>query len=90
MGFKRVNTVKIVSIICAIVFFVLSIILIIEFVNIANLKQKEKQLNLRLQEVTSSISETTKQANYLNSNEYLEDYARENLGWGKNGEVIYK
>ena len=90
MGFKKANAVKIISIVCAVLVFALIIVLIFEFVNIANLKNKEKALNLRLNQVEQSIIETTNQNNYLTSSEYLEDYAREVLGWGKDGEIIYK
>lgn len=90
MGFKKANVVKIISIVCAVLVFALISVLIYEFVNIANLKSKEKALSLRLNQVEQSIIETTNQNNYLTSSEYLEDYAREVLGWGKNGEVIYK
>ncbi len=90
MKFKKVNAVKLISIICAVLFFALTIILIVEFVNIANLNNKEKQLQTRLSDVEQSIVDVTNQNNYLNSSEYLEDYAREVLGWGKDGEVIFK
>lgn len=90
MKFKKFNAVKLISIICAVLFFALTIILIVEFVNIANLNNKEKALQARLSDVEQSIVDVTNQNNYLNSSEYLEDYAREVLGWGKDGEVIFK
>lgn len=90
MKFKKFNAVKLISIICAVLFFALTIILIVEFVNIANLNNKEKALQARLSDVEQSIVNVTNQNNYLNSSEYLEDYAREVLGWGKDGEVIFK
>ncbi len=90
MKFKKLNVVKLISVICAILFFALVIILIVEFINIANLNNKEKALQKRLSDVEQSIVNVTNQNNYLNSSEYLEDYAREVLGWGKDGEVIFK
>ena len=90
MKFKKLNVVKLISVICAILFFSLVIILIVEFINIANLNNKEKALQKRLSDVEQSIVNVTNQNNYLNSSEYLEDYAREVLGWGKDGEVIFK
>ena len=90
MKFKKLNVVKLISVICAILFFALVIILIVEFINIANLNNKEKELQKRLSDVEQSIVNVTNQNNYLNSSEYLEDYAREVLGWGKDGEVIFK
>ena len=82
MKFKKLNVVKLISVICAILFFALVIILIVEFINIANLNNKEKALQKRLSDVEQSIVNVTNQNNYLNSSEYLEDYAREVLGWG--------
>ena len=61
-----------------------------KLINIANLNNKEKALQKRLSDVEQSIVNVTNQNNYLNSSEYLEDYAREVLGWGKDGEVIFK
>lgn len=90
MKFKKFNAVKLISVICAVLFFALTIILIVEFINIANLNNKEKALQARLSDVEQSIVNVTNQNNYLNSSEYLEDYAREVLGWGKDGEVIFK
>ena len=90
MKFKKLNVVKLISVICAILFFALVIIWIVEFINIANLNNKEKALQKRLSDVEQSIVNVTNQNNYLNSSEYLEDYAREVLGWGKDGEVIFK
>ena len=90
MKFKKLNVVKLISVICAILFFALVIILIVEFINIANLNNKEKALQKRLSDVEQSIVNVTNQNNYLNSSEYLEDYAREVLGWGKDGEIIFK
>ena len=90
MKFKKLNVVKLISVICAILFFALVIILIVEFINIANLNNKEKALQKRLSDVEQRIVNVTNQNNYLNSSEYLEDYAREVLGWGKDGEVIFK
>ncbi len=90
MKFKKLNVVKLISVICAILFFALVIILIVEFINIANLNNKEKALQKKLSDVEQSIVNVTNQNNYLNSSEYLEDYAREVLGWGKDGEVIFK
>ena len=90
MKFKKLNVVKLISVICAILFFALVIILIVEFINIANLNNKEKALQKRISDVEQSIVNVTNQNNYLNSSEYLEDYAREVLGWGKDGEVIFK
>ena len=89
MKFKKLNVVKLISVICAILFFALVIILIVEFINIANLNNKEKALQKRLSDVEQSIVNVTNQNKYLNSSEYLEDYAREVLGWGKDGEVIF-
>ncbi len=81
--------VKSISIICAILVFALSCVLIFQLVKISNLKQKEKQLSNTLTNLEKEIVNYTNENNYLQSNEYLEDYAREVLNWGKDGEVYF-
>lgn len=90
MRFVRFNAIRLISVICSVLLFALTIVLVVEFISIFNLKHKEQSLQTRLGDVEQTIVDVTNQNNYLSSNEYLEDYAREVLGWGKNGEVIFK
>ena len=84
------KTVKTISVICAMVSFILSCVLIFQFVKINNLKEKEKALTQNLTALENQIVDYTNENNYLQSNEYLEEYAREVLGWGKENEVYFK
>ena len=83
------KTVKWISVICAVLMFALLCVLIFQFVRIANLKQKEKQLSNNLSQLENQIIDYTNESNYIRSSEYLEDYAREVLGWGKNNETYF-
>lgn len=83
------KTIKWISVICAVLMFALLCVLIFQFVRIANLKQKEKQLSNNLSQLENQIIDYTNESNYIRSSEYLEDYAREVLGWGKNNEMYF-
>ena len=86
---NKEKTVKLISVICAVVSFVLVCVLLFQFVKISNLQQKEKELTQNLQSLEQQIMEYTNEQNYTSSNEYLEDYAREVLGWGKENEMYF-
>lgn len=86
---NKEKTVKLISVICAVVSFVLVCVLLFQFVKISNLQQKEKELTQNLQSLEQQIMEYTNEKNYTSSNEYLEDYAREVLGWGKENEMYF-
>jgi cell division protein FtsB len=64
-------------------------VLIFQFAKIGNLQKKEEELNNHLNALEQQIVEYTNENNYIKSNEYLEDYAREVLGWGKEGEMYF-
>ena len=87
---KNEKVVKLISIICAIVMFALICVLIFQFTRISNLKNKENQLKGHLSSLEQQIIDYTNENNYLQSKEYLEDYAREVLGWGKENEMYFK
>lgn len=87
---KNEKVVKLISIICAIVMFALICVLIFQFTKISNLKNKENQLKGHLSSLEQQIVDYTNENNYLQSKEFLEDYAREVLGWGKENEMYFK
>ena len=86
---KNEKTVKIISVICAVLSFALVCVLIFQLAKIGNLQKKEEELNKHLNALEQQIVEYTNENNYIKSNEYLEDYAREVLGWGKENEMYF-
>ena len=64
--------------------FVSIIILAFQFVKIANLKEKANNLATYKSELINQINDYNETNAYYNNNrtEYLENYAREVLGWG--------
>ena len=84
------KSIKLISVCCAVLIFVLSLILIFQFVKIANLKKKEAKLQNGLANFEQQIFEYSNEKDYISSNIYLEEYAREVLGWGKDNEIIFK
>ena len=88
---KQVKIIKITTIISIIVMFVCIIILACQLVNINNLKEKNKSLQAQKEALMEEIYEYNTYNEYYGNNrqEFLEKYARENLGWGKDGETWY-
>ena len=88
---KKVKTIKIVTAITFVVMFICIIVLALQFVKIANLKEKNQSLNSYKQELINEISNYNSANSYYDNNqsEYLENYAREVLGWGKADETWY-
>ena len=89
------NSIKILSAILICIFVVLFIILIVQFTNIINLKNKEKKLASAYKQTQEQIEEYDKMLDYIDYNdgiynqEFLENYAREVYGWGKEGRKYY-
>ena len=67
------------------------IILACQIVKIANLKTKEKTLTTERDYLLSEIYNYNTANSYYETNrdEYLENYARDVLGWGESGEKWY-
>lgn len=87
---KQANYIKLAAVGFVILVFSLTIILVVQFIKIGNLKSKQNNLNNNLASIEQSIIDYTGENAYLKSPDFLEDYAREVLGWGKNGEIIFK
>jgi len=85
------KTVKIITCVTLVIVFICAIILIFQFVKIANLKSTEKNLQTQKEQLIEDIYNYNTSNTYYNNNrsEFLEDYARENLVWGKEDEVWY-
>lgn len=88
---KNVKAVKITTIITIIIMFVCIIILTCQLFKINNLKEKTNNLQTYKEQLLEDIyNYNTTNAYYDNNRqEYLENYARETLGWGESGEVWY-
>ena len=90
------NSIKIVGTILICVMVLLLIILVIQFANIINLKNKQKKLSTTCQQTQKQIEEYDELLDYINFNngeynqEFLESYAREVYGWGKDGRTYYE
>lgn len=82
-------TMTIIILLIVICFFVL----LYEFVKISNLKSKNADLNRSYKNLQQQYADLDSELNYVgdpddpysNYNNFLEDYAREVLNWGKSG-----
>jgi cell division protein FtsB len=89
----KTNNQKVVKILSAAIvalIFVLGIVLVFQFIKIANLKEKQQLLQTELNRYEQQILNYSSENEYLNSPQFFEDYAREVLGWGKVGETRFK
>ena len=88
---KNIKAVKLTTIITCIIMFVCLIILTLQFIKIANLRDKSNNLATYKSEMIEQINAYDTTNDYYNNNrsEYLESYAREVLGWGMAGETWY-
>ena len=71
--------------------FVCIIILTLQFIKIANLREKTEKLETYRTELTEQINNYNTANDYYGNNrtEYLENYARETLGWGLKDDTWY-
>lgn len=87
---KKLKAIKASTIIICITLFICVIILAFQFVKMANLRNKQNNLELYKSELTQQIQTYDATNNYYNNqDEYFESYAREVLGWGLSDEVWY-
>lgn len=88
---KQVKTIKIITAITVVIMFVCIIILACQLVKIGNLKEKTNELQTQKEQLIQDIYNYDSTNSYYNNNrsEYLENYAREMLGWGENDETWY-
>lgn len=84
------KAIKWISVVTVVLIFILAIVLVFEFVKINELKNKEKLLLNSVSNMEQSIVDYTNANDYLNSSDYVEDYARENLGWGAENEIRFE
>lgn len=88
---KKVRNLKIITIFTMIIMFICIIILTFQFVKINNLKSQTSTLQSQKEQLIEDINNYSSANNYYGNNrsEYLENYARENLGWGEKDENWY-
>lgn len=88
---EKHTKIKIITIISVIIMFICIIVLACQLVKIGNLKEKTKELKLQKDQLISEIYNYNTTNDYYSNNrqEYLENYAREMLNWGQNGEIWY-
>ena len=88
---KKIKAIKISTIITCIVMFISIIVLVFQFVKIANLREKNENLESYKQELVQQINDYDSANSYYSNNrtEYLENYAREVLGWGQSDDTWY-
>ena len=88
---KQEKTIKIITIISIVVVFVCIIVLACQLIKIGNLKEKNKELTIYKEQLIEDIYNYNSSNAYYGNNrqEFLENYARENLTYGQNGEIWY-
>lgn len=88
---KKIKSLKIITILTCIIIFTCTMILTFQFIKIANLKEKQSSLEKYKAELINDINNYDTTNSYYNNNraEYLENYAREILGWDLTNETWY-
>ena len=88
---KKIKIIKISTILTSIVMFISIIVLAFQFIKIANLRDKTNKLEAHKQELVQQINEYDSANAYYSNNrtEYIENYAREVLGWGQANDTWY-
>ena len=90
MSVRKERTIKLISIAIVTVIFVLAVILTIQFVRIGNLQAKRNELQNQLSETQRQIMEYSSLNDYVLSDEFLQEYARNHLGLGNSGTEKFK
>ena len=87
---KAKRNIIITTVIAVLLVFTLLIILIFQYVNYWNLRNKEHALQEQLLQLQNEHALYEAEYAYKSSDDYIEDYAREVLGYGKDGSKYYK
>ncbi len=72
-----------------IVLITLFIIVIVQCAKIAPLKKQKAELETKLEQILEQKESTKNAIEYIEGNKFIEEYAREVLGYGKDGEVKF-
>ncbi len=72
-----------------ILFVVLLTIVIVQFARIAPLKKQKAEAEAKLTELLNEKENMTDALEYIEGNKFIEEYARNELGYGKPGEIKF-
>jgi cell division protein FtsB len=88
---KKLRNLKIITVVTLIIMFICTIILVCQLIKIGNLKNTTSKLETQKDQLLEDIKNYNTANNYYSNNrtEFLEDYARDELGWSKKDEVWY-
>ena len=75
----------------AILFAIFFVILLAQYISIAQLNAKNERLDSELQTANQQYEDLSNEYNSIASNydDYVEDYVRENYGYGYEGEIVF-
>lgn len=82
--------VKIITVTCVAFVVVLLVFILFQCVSLANLNSSKEKLESRLAEYNRQVQSLEDEIEYRNSRTYIEQYARENLGYCYSDEYKYK
>ena len=88
---KKIRNIKLITIITMIMMLICIIILSVQLIKINNLKKQTNILQTHKEQLINDINNYSSANDYYGNNrsEYLENYAREELGWGEKDETWY-
>lgn len=92
----RVSTIKLLvklaTVVAVMLFVTLLVLLTFQYVKINNLENTQAQLNAELASLVEARENYENEYTYIenNYNEYVEDYVREVLGWGRENEIKFQ
>ncbi len=72
-----------------ILIIVLFVVVIVQIANIAPLKRERAEAKAKLEQILNRKEELTDAIEYIEGNKFIEEYAREELGYGKEGEIKF-
>lgn len=87
---KKKTIVKVVTVVNATLLFFLLLILSFQFISINNLRSNQKSLQAKLNELEQAAIFYENENAYLQTDEFVEDYSRVVLGYGRPGETRFR
>jgi cell division protein FtsB len=83
--------IKLATALAVVVFAVLLVGLTYQYISLNNLEDTQNSLNSELDNLVEVRQGYEQEYNYIenNYNDYIEDYVREVLGWGRQGEIKF-